>query len=358
MGGSIREYKKKNGKKSYTAYYDKVINGERIRNHKTFFAKVEAHQWLADMDYELKKGIVTKDSIRKRLVRDAIKEYIEKELPYKKNARNVKQHLSWWNEQIGKYEVGEIIPAHIAQCRDRLLNDPGRRGFKISNATVNRYLASISSLFGWLLKEKHWIQKNPVTDIRKPKVNNSRRRFLSDEELPRLLIACDESRNPYLGVIVRVALLTGMRRGEIMNLTWKDIDFEDKQIFLEETKNGDSRTISMVDKLEKVLKGLMGDVCYSINTLLFPGEEDPSKPRDIRSAWERALKVAEIEDFKFHDLRHSAASIMLEAGVSHMVIARILGHRVLNTTLRYSHLSDKGAREALAHISKKVEGVS
>jgi integrase len=253
--------------------------------------------------------------------------------------------------------VAAILPAHIADAKDKLMKEPGLRGFMLKAATIHRYLASVSGLFEWLLKEKHWIQENPVKKIRWPKVNNARERFLTEKEISNLLNACDQSRNQMLGSYVRIALLTGMRKGELLNLRWKNVDFERKQILLEETKNGDSRTIPMVGELKNLLHDLAQKEMTSIDMLLFPGVEDPTKSRDFQTAWKRALKVASIHDFTFHDLRHCAATIMLEAGVPHFAVARVLGHRLLNTTLRYSHLTEQAARDALEHISKKVEGL-
>jgi len=357
VGAYIREYKKKAGQKSYTVYYDKVINGERIRKHKTCLTKAEAKEWVAEVEYELKKGIITKDTLRKRLLRDVIQDYEKAALPHLRNARNVRQHLHWWNHHLGKFELAAILPAHIAEGKDKLLKEPGLRGFMLKPATIHRYLASLSGLFEWLLKEKHWIQENPVKKVRWPKVNNARARFLTEKEISNLLSACDQSRNERLGTYVRIALLTGMRKGELLNLCWKDVDFERKQIMLEDTKNGDSRSIPMVGELKNILHNLVNQELCSVDMLLFPGVEDPSKSRDFQTAWKRALRLADIKGFTFHDLRHCAATIMLEAGVPHFAVARVLGHRLLNTTLRYSHLTEQAAREALEHISKKVEGL-
>lgn len=357
MGAYIREYKKRGGQKSYTVYYDKVVNGERIRKHKTCLTKAEAKEWVAEVEYELKKGIITKEILRKRVLRDVIQDYEKTMLPHLRNARNIRQHLVWWNRHLGKFELATILPAHIADGKEKLLTEPGLRGFMLKPATIHRYLASLSGLFEWLLKEKHWIQENPVKKIRWPKINNARARFLTEKEISNLLNACDQSRNTRLGIYVRIALLTGMRKGELLSLCWKDVDFERKQIMLEDTKNGDSRSIPMVGELKNILHDLATQELSSIDMLLFPGVEDPSKSRDFQTAWKRALKLANIQDFTFHDLRHCAATIMLEAGVPHFAVARVLGHRLLNTTLRYSHLTEQAARDALEHISKKVEGL-
>ena len=142
----------------------------------------------------------------------------------KENARNVRQHLLWWKQELGHCLLSDLKPSLIAQKRDELLSGLTYKGTIRSSTTVVRYLASLSHAFAIAVKDWEWIQENPIMKISKPKISNGRTRFLNDDEKERLLSACRESESKGLYPIVILALSTGMRRGEIMNLKWSDID--------------------------------------------------------------------------------------------------------------------------------------
>ena len=186
----------------------------------------------------------------------------------------------------------------------------------------------------------------PISKITKPREPSGRVRFLSDDERERLLNACKASDNPFLYVVVVLAISSGMRQSEIMNLTWQQVDLKRKQIILEKTKNKTCRTIPLASlALDLLLEHLQE--CQLHHHLLFPGKI-AGKPMDLRKAWISALKQAGIKDFRFHDLRHSAASYLAMSGCSLVEIGVLLGHKRLEVTKRYAHLSQK-------HISKIVE---
>jgi integrase len=209
-----------------------------------------------------------------------------------------------------------------------------------------RYIAAISHVFTVGIKEFGWVESSPVAKISKPREPAGRVRFLSDEEREKLLDACKVSESPILYTVVVVAISTGMRCSELMNLIWSQIDFARQQIILEKTKNGTCRTIPLVGLALELLKKHLEERGLKTQ-LLFPGKV-VSKPIAIRRPWLTALKKAGIQDFKFHDLRHCAASYMAMSGSSLVEIGILLGHKRLEVTKRYSHLSQK-------HISKVVE---
>ncbi len=187
--------------------------------------------------------------------REAIDRYIETVLPTKpKNAHNVKQHLLWWKKQFKHLTLDAIKPSLIAEKRDLLLVEPNSQGKKRCSTTAVRYLSSLSHVFTIVIKEWGWLSENPVHKISKPKVSNGRVRFLSDDERIRLLAACKESRCSILYLAVILALSTGMRYGEIMNLTRSDIDRNLGVITLTETKNGETRSLPLVGQPLELLK--------------------------------------------------------------------------------------------------------
>ena len=173
-------------------------------------------------------------------------------------------------------------------------------------------------------------------------------------ERTRLLNACKKSSNSDLHTIVVLALSTGMRQGEILNLRWPDVDLNNGRIILHETKNDERRVVPLLGHALELLKA-SSKVRRLDTDLLFPGR-NPQKPVFIRAPWLEAVKVAGIENLKFHDLRHSAASYMLMSGASLGEIAELLGHKTLAMVKRYSHLSESHAAGVVARMNERIFG--
>jgi integrase len=190
--------------------------------------------------------------------------------------------------------------------------------------------------------------------VRLLKADNARDRYLRDEgqhsELARLLEAARISESPLLYPFVLLTLVTGGRRSEVLGLTWDRVDLEAGTVLFEHTKNGDSRCVSITPEVVGLLKPRQGIG----KVLLFPSPNDPSRPVDIRSAWETALRRAGIEDFRIHDLRHTAASYAAMEGATSAELAGILGHRTLAMVKRYSHLSPDHVARASAKIGARI----
>ena len=191
--------------------------------------------------------------------------------------------------------------------------------------------------------------------VRKPTESRGRVRFLSDDERAGLLKTCKESSNPYLYPVVVLALSTGMRSGEIMGLTWDRVDLGNGRAILDETKNGERRGVPITGHVLELLKEL-NRIRRIDSKLLFPARQNPQKPMDLRSPWETALKAAEIRDFRFHDLRHSAASYLAMNGASLAEIADILGHKTLQMVKRYAHLSEGHTARVVESMNNKIFG--
>ncbi len=355
--GHIRHRKDKNGNDRCQIIIEVWRDGKKFYKSKTFSSEKEAVKWGRTTRYEIDKGLVSKETLKNRKLSHAIDKYISDVLPQKpKNARNVEQHLLWWKDQIGHLNLNEVPLSVITEGRDKLLKEPSHKGKKRAPATVVRYLSSLSTLFETAIKDWHWIEKNPVKLIRKPSVSNSRDRFLSEDECKRLLAACKESRNTYLYSIVVLALCSGMRRGELLGLQWRDIDFEKKLIVLRETKNGTTRYIPMIGLAEQVLKIIFeNETIIDLTYNVFPSL-NLDRYLDIRTAWQFALKRAEIIDFKFHDLRHSCGSFLHMSGANQRDIAEILGHKDLRMTYRYTHQSKEHLAGIMEDAAKKFIG--
>src|SRR5262249_17825069 len=160
-------------------------------------------------------------------------------------------------------------------------------------ATIVRYMASLSAVLTLCFREWQWIKENPMLKVSKPREPRGRVRFLDDDERHRFLNACKVSTNSFLYPFVVLALSTGMRTGEIFNLTWRDVDLKRGRIILHETKNGERRFVPLAGLALELLIKLNADA-QSDSNLLFPSSSSPDRPIDLRFPWEQALKAAEI----------------------------------------------------------------
>lgn len=332
----------------------------RIKGHpviiQSFSSKTLAMKWKRDTESAIERGAFSYERPGTRhTLSELIDRYIEKVLPTKpKNARNVRQHLLWWKQELGSYLLSDIKPNLIAQKRDDLLSSPTRKNSPRSPTTVVRYLASLSHAFSVAVRDWEWMQENPVLKISKPKISNERTRFLSDEERTRLINACQESESKGLYPVVILALSTGMRRGEILNLKWNDVDLDRGAILLQTTKNGERRFVPLVGMALDLLKSRHASP--PTNSLVFPAPHSQSKPIDIRSAWETALSKAGISNFRFHDLRHTAASYLAMNQASLLEIGTLLGHKTVQMTKRYAHLSNAHIYSTARTLNDKLSG--
>lgn len=330
----------------------------RIKGHpiliQSFASKTLAMKWKRDTESAIERGAFTYEKPgSKHTLSQLIDRYIEKILPTKpKNARNICQHLLWWKQELGSYLLSDIKPSLISQKRDDLLSSPTCKNRPRSPTTVVRYLASLSHAFSVAVRDWEWVQENPVLKISKPKISNERTRFLNDEERARLIRACKESESKGLYPVVILALSTGMRRGEILNLKWSDVDLDRSAILLQTTKNGERRFVPLVGVTLELLRARYNQ--QSIGSLVFPAPHSPLKPIDIRSAWESALNKARISNFRFHDLRHTAASYLAMNQASLLEIGTLLGHKTIQMTKRYAHLSNSHIYSISELLNNKI----
>lgn len=256
--------------------------------------------------------------------------------------------LDWWKAKLGEHSLATITAEVLSRQRDQLQTEEG-----FSNATVNRYLAVLSKTFNNAIREWHWVQDNPVARVTKKTEPRGRVRYLSDEEKARLLDACRRSAFRPLYLIVLFAVTTGMRRGELLGLRWQDLDLERRIAVLHNTKNGDRRSVPIVPEVAALLRE-HGKVRRLDSDLIFASEGHD--PVWFDKFWYRALAEAKIKDFRFHDLRHTAASYLAMSGATTAEIAAVLGHRTLAMVKRYAHMSDQHTGAVVERMTRKFFG--
>ena len=216
---------------------------------------------------------------------------------------------------------------------------------EVSKATVNRILNCLSSLFS---RGIEWgkCTENPMSKVKLFKVPNKRLRFLEREEIGKLLENCCEHLKP----IVTVALHTGMRKSEILGLKWHDIEIKRGIIYLLDTKNGEKREVPMNQIAQKTIINVLKN---PESQFVFCNKE--GKPYgNVRKSFATALKNAGITNFRFHDLRHTFASQLVMSGVDLNTVRELLGHKSLEMTLRYSHLSPDHKKRAVDILGNRI----
>ena len=345
---SIEKRISKDGKTSYRV---KV----RVRGFPpdsgTFERMSDAKRWAADTESAMKAGRYFGAS-KRHTFKELCEEY-EKHATGLRSFDDRKHHLARWRLEFGADLLSDITPQRIMKVREKLLAEPTRYTAKAtgdpdidakrergrrSGAAVNRYLATLSASMAYAVKPLGWLESNPVAKVTKSKEPPGRVRFLSDPELTRLLDSCRPHADLYLALVL--SLTTGGRQSEIMGLTWQQVDFNRKTLTLTETKNGDRRTLPLVGEAFLMLQERAKVRNIKEHRVFIPLKAD-GKQRSLREAWERALVAAEITDFHWHDLRHTAASYLVMSGVSLVEVAKILGHRTLAMVSRYAHLADE-----------------
>lgn len=241
---------------------------------------------------------------------------------------------------FGHLALSEITTELVSEYRSRRLQE-------VKPATVYQELSLMRRMFNVARREWKWVKENPVADLSFSVGNsNARDRWLTLEEERRLL-ECAEGPK-WLRPLLVVALHTGMRKGEILGLRWQDIDFGRKILTVQKSKNGQKRGIPMSEALtETLMKQRQETRVIDISGRVFPIAD-----RSLRAAYAKALKKAGIEDFTFHDLRHTFATRLVQAGVDLYRVQRLLGHKSIIMTMRYSHHYPESLRSSIEVLDR------
>lgn len=330
----------------------------------SFKQKTKAVKWASSIETAMREGRYFKTTeAKKHTLTDLIDRYIKNELPRRKSDhQKFKMHLEWWKQELGSYLLSSITPMMISERRDKLQKEPFKyikskdekeppKPIYRSNATINRYIASLSIACTIATNEWGWLEENPVKKVKKRIEPRGRVRFLSEQEQKNLLKACQEVNCPYLYIIIVLALSTGGRFSEITNIKWQDVDFERKVITFMDTKNGDIRSVALAQYPYDVLKE-HAKIRQLKSNYVFP-RKDGKAPLDMRKKWDKAVLKSGLKDFHFHDLRHTAASNLAMSGATLVEISDILGHKTMQMVKRYSHLTQKHTAEVLERMNEK-----
>ncbi len=321
----------------------------RLKGHTesaTFQTLKAAIRWEASREAAIREGRYF-PTAHQHTLNDLIDRYLQDVLPHKSRSSISMQtiQLTYWQTHLGYHPLAAITPSLIAEHRDTLA-----RTRKAS--TVRRYLAALSHTFTIAVKEYQWANDNPCQKIRKPSEPRGRVRFLSEDEVKRLLEACKTSRNQYLHTVVVLALSTGARKMELLSLQWPDVDLTRGRLIFRQTKNGETRSVPLTGYALELLN------LHSRRPdtpLVFP-DTTGKRPLSIRDAFTNCVERAGISDFTFHDLRHTAASFLAMQGASLLEIGAVLGHKGLSMTARYAHLTEAHTHKVVGRMNQAIFG--
>lgn len=255
----------------------------------------------------------------------------------------VEKYMSQYQKIRDKQTVTLLLPAFghltLAEITTEIVSDYRNGRLKIVKpATVYQELSLMRRMFNVARREWKWIKENPVADLSFAVGNkNARDRWLTPEEEKKLL---DCATNPsWLRNLLMVALHTGMRRGEILNLKWQDVDLTRRLLTVQRSKNGEKRSIPMSKTLYNKLS--------EIKIRDISGRVFPIAVRSLRAAYDKTLDKAGIKEFHFHDLRHTFATRLVQNGVDLYKVKELLGHKSLVMTMRYAHHYPESLRSSV-----------
>jgi len=245
-------------------------------------------------------------------------------------------------DYFGGNTVQQISSWHIEQYKSKRQKDITRFGKPPAKATINRELAFMKTMFSKAIK---WniTNTNPVKDVKLFKENNVNLRILSNEEFNKLY----ELANDFLKPVLLVAINTGMRRSEIFNLKWQDINYEQEYICVANSKNSESRIIPM----NRVLKDTLENLNKNLDSEYVFSQSDGTPIKSVKTIFWSALKGSGINHCRFHDLRHTFASNLVMAGVDIVSVQELLGHKSLIMTRRYSHPTPEHKKQAVNKLN-------
>lgn len=256
--------------------------------------------------------------------------------------------LAHWRRDYGSTRLRAFGPVQVLDCRDRLL----AAGLK--PATVNRYLS-------WMRRAWNWGRTTGLVDSAAAwppglllTENNKRQRFLSDSELTTLLAQAG-ALYPVMRAAIVVSLATGIRQGELLRLEWRDVDFAQHSLTIRETKTDTPRSVYLPAVAATELLKLRKAAVVGRAVFL----DDAGRPLargSLLCRWQRIRAAARLENFRWHDLRHSCASFLAQHGASLLEIGQVLGHKSPATTARYAHLVAGKAVTGHNALNEKLSG--
>jgi hypothetical protein len=292
---------------------------------KTFQSKADALKWARGVEAEWDKGnFVAGQQVQHVTLGDLVSRYMREVTPKMKGAKEDLIRLAAIRRrEICRTAITRLTASRVASYRDERLQ-------QVSSGTVIRELAYLSAIINHARRDWGIQAGNPVAMVKKPPSPKGRDRIMDLEELERLFTFLQPTarRNALVLPLVKFALETAMRRGEILSLRWDHIDLGRRTAFLPDTKNGQSRTVPLSSTASAILQ----DLPSSIDGRVFP-----MSACAVSAAFSRAAERAGIQEVRFHDLRHIAITRIAQKLPNLIELAAVSGHKNVAMLKRYYH---------------------
>lgn len=324
-------------------------------------------KWYVDFTFNKKRirqfGGYTKEQARTTLAKLRI-EKLDEKLGYKKpgnqeavsfeqfakdfiNLYSKQNKKSWKRDETSLKSLKPFFKGKMIQDIGSELIEryKAKRKTEVSPATVNREIAFLKTVFN---KAAEWgrLESSPLKNVKKFKEPNPKDRILTPDEMNTLIEVAENHLKP----ILIIALNTGMRRGEILGLKWENVNLSKRHIHIEDSKSGKSRDIPMNSLVIEALSTIHQNSEY-----VFFNPKTKRPIQDVKKAFKTACKNTNIKGVRFHDLRHTAGTRMVEAGVDLVTIKEILGHSTIQMTMRYCHPTPENRRKAVEKLADFYE---
>lgn len=322
-------------------YVDYSFKKDRVRY--AVGTKNKTDEELERIRYEIRQGI---HQPRNKMIFDnLLKEYLawaiinKKESSYKRDLTSAKCLKEYYHGKFIELITHADAEKYQKQRVDGILKLKGiSRKDKVSNATVNREIVLLKHMFKKAV-EWDYLKVNRLRNVKLLKEPPGRLRIINAEEWQRLLSAC----TPEIRNIVIFARHTGLRRGEIFNLTWKDIDFTQRSMAVRNRKNN----TTMIVPMKSIVYKLLTNIQRTVNSrYVFPGRHG-DKRTTVRTGFETACKKAGISDLVFHHLRHQFGTDLINSGADLLSVKELMGHKCITSTTRYAHPTKEHLRKVL-----------
>ncbi len=334
-----------------TYYIRSQVDGtdikEKVGRRSRGFTREMAKEALKSRLGDIAQGHFNLEKVRKPVpFSKLVEKYKEFAGGYKRGWETEKYIVEEFEDLFGDTPLAQITTWQIEKWK-------AEEGKRLNPVTVNRRLTVIKHMFR---KAVEWdlLKSNPATLVKRFAVTSERTRFLTQDEIRSLLAECEKQvTSPWLLPLVTLALNTGMRQGELLKLKWENVDLERGSITIIQSKTLRRKTIAINEPTREALNWLQENR-YGELLFMWPWKAPIGKVT-VYDAFKKACSAAKIENFRFHDLRHTFASHLVMAGVDLVTVKELLGHKTIAMTNRYTHLAQEHKAQAVAKLEAQYK---
>lgn len=338
-------------KKKYKYQADVRLHGYP-RKTRLFDLKRDARKWADSFENSLRNGKnsacqMSTEITVSIMINKFLNEFVESDYKSEQYRKDIKYRLCRWKGVIGDFLLCNVTTRILVEKRNMMLIEKPKR----TPSTINRYFSALSAVFTKAVNEWQYMEYNPVRSIRPLKEPTGRTRWLSDDERKRLIKNAILIHNKPMYELIVLAISTGARKSELLGIKKQNVLLKKNKILIENTKNRSNRALYINDTSCRIVKSLISK--YPQKTYLFSSKKG-DVPMTIEPEWKNLLGKSNIKNFRFHDLRHTAAAYLAMNGATLNEIAELLGHKTFNMTKRYAHIADSHLKQVSEKMQNKI----